>query len=120
MDAPSSVHAITVGDAGATFFCPPDERVLIAMERGGQSFIPVGCRGGGCGVCRVKVLEGPYVTGPMSRLHVDAVEKEEGYALACRLYPRGSLTLALATSPHCLVPIEAPTAETGRQVNPKT
>ena len=48
------------------------ERVLVALERA-QGFgqlknlprrLPVGCRRGGCGVCRVRVLSGEYRFGP--------------------------------------------------------
>lgn len=94
-------HRVTVGDGGVPFDCRPDERVLLAMERRGLFLIPVGCRGGGCGACRVKVVRGAYRTGPMSRRHVSAEESAEGCALACRLYPREDLTLVLAPGPHC-------------------
>lgn len=69
------------------------EAVLIAMERKGLAVVPVGCRGGGCGICKVRVLEGAYHTGPMSRAKVSAGEEDEGYALACRLYAEGPLVL---------------------------
>ena len=47
--------------------------------------IQVGCRGGGCGVCRVQVLEGAYQCKRMSRRFVTEQEEQDGYALACRL-----------------------------------
>ena len=90
-------HRINVEGAAASFTCAEDVAVLIAMERAGVRAIPVGCRGGGCGFCRVRVLSGRYVTGRMSREHVAEADERAGYALACRLYPRGALELALAT-----------------------
>lgn len=98
-------HRVTIRDNGGSFTCTGEDRVLIAMERCGQTDIPVGCRGGGCGVCRVQVLEGAYETGPMSRRHVGPDEKARGLALACRLYARGDLVLALDVSPDCLYPV---------------
>lgn len=94
-------HAIRIEDTDGGFPCYADETVLKAMERApGFGFaaangrrISVGCRQGGCGVCRVQVLSGSYRTGPMSRAHVTVEEEKEGYALACRLYPQGDLTL---------------------------
>jgi ferredoxin len=83
---------IIVGD-GDGFRCGPDERVLLAMERQGRTDIPVGCRGGGCGICRVQVVQGRYRTGPMSRRHVTAEDAGNGYALACRLYAQDDLVL---------------------------
>jgi ferredoxin len=63
------------------------EGVLRAMERAGRAEIPVGCRNGGCGACKVLVLNGKYRLGKISRLHITKFEEHEGYALACRLYP---------------------------------
>ena len=78
---------------GGEFSCGEGERVLLAMERCGSSDIGVGCRGGGCGICRVKVVEGGYKTGKMSAAKVSESDREAGYALACRLYPAGDLLI---------------------------
>ncbi|WP_431475415.1 2Fe-2S iron-sulfur cluster-binding protein [Marinobacter sp. KM021] len=39
--------------------------------------VPVGCRGGGCGFCKIRVLEGDFECGKMSKVHAppEAVEK---------------------------------------------
>ena len=42
------------------------ETLLKASERCLGHIIKVGCRGGGCGVCKVKVVKGDYETGKMS------------------------------------------------------
>lgn len=78
---------------GTKFICREDERVLIAMERCGASDIGVGCRGGGCGMCRVRVVAGDYRTGKMSTAKVSETEREAGYALACRLFPASDLLI---------------------------
>lgn len=67
----------------------PGESLLSAMERQGKRCIPVGCRGGGCGVCKVRVVSGRFDYGLMSRRHVSADERGQGLALACRLFPLG-------------------------------
>lgn len=81
------------------------ERVLVALERA-QGFrqlvnlprrLPVGCRRGGCGVCRVRVLAGEYDKGPMSRAHVSAADEAAGVVLSCCIYPRSDLSLRLET-----------------------
>lgn len=77
------------------FRCSESQRVLVAMEQQGLARIPVGCRGGGCGICKVKVETGAYVTGKMSRQHITEADEREGYALACKLFPREALTLTL-------------------------
>ncbi|MBM3517157.1 MAG: 2Fe-2S iron-sulfur cluster binding domain-containing protein [Alphaproteobacteria bacterium] len=79
--------------AGHGLRCPAEGRVLLEMERQGKKFLPVGCRGGGCGICRVEVLRGRYRTLKMSRLHVSVEEQRRGFALACRLVPESDLEL---------------------------
>ena len=82
------------------------ERVLVALERaqgGGQlkdmpCRLPVGCRRGGCGVCRVRVLEGDYRRDPMSRTHVSAEDEAAGVVLSCCIYPLSDLSLRLESS----------------------
>lgn len=87
-----AVHRISIV-GGTEFPCPEGERVLIAMERCGCDDIGVGCRGGGCGFCRVRVAEGPYRTGKMSAAKISPEDQAAGYVLACRLYPSGDLTI---------------------------
>ena len=92
----SADFTVTLEESGAQFSCPDGERVLIAMEHQGFKHIPVGCRGGGCGTCRVFVVHGRYRTRKMSRAQVSEAEEQDGYVLACRLIPEGDLTLRLA------------------------
>lgn len=86
---------ITV-DGGGVFFCSAFESLLAAMIRRGIREVPVGCRGGGCGVCRVRVLSGQFKSGKIARSHVTEAEENDGYALACRLFPQSDLTVAPA------------------------
>lgn len=93
---------ITVEGHGTTS-ASPQERVLVALERaqrGGQladlpKKLPVGCRRGGCGICRARVVAGDYRVSPMSRAHVSADEEAEGVVLSCAIYALGDLTLRL-------------------------
>lgn len=71
--------------------CPPGTSVLRAMVAAGRSDLPLGCRSGGCGVCRVRVEDGEYTVGPMSAVQVDAEAAAQGIALACRLFPSTDL-----------------------------
>lgn len=77
------------------FPCSEDISVLVAMEMHGIDAIGVGCRGGGCGICRVRVIEGKYRTGKMSVSKISAKDRDEGFVLACRLYPDSELLLEL-------------------------
>jgi len=89
------------GSATAT----TEERVLVALERA-QGFgqlkglprkLPIGCRRGGCGICRARILDGEFRVTPMSRAHVSAADEAEGVVLACAIYAQSDLTLRLET-----------------------
>jgi ferredoxin len=75
--------------------------VLEAFERSGGGSVRIGCRNGGCGVCRVRVLDGKVRAEKMSSRHVNADERAAGYALACRIYPEGDLIVAAAPRNPC-------------------
>ncbi|NMM14513.1 MAG: 2Fe-2S iron-sulfur cluster binding domain-containing protein [Rhodoferax sp.] len=80
-----SVH---VAQTNETYLCANDESLLQGMLRLGRKGIPVGCVNGGCGVCKVHVLEGQCrPLGPISRAHVSAAEEAHGFTLACRVAP---------------------------------
>lgn len=84
-------YTILIDDSGERFRCRAEQNLLQGMEALNRRGIPVGCRGGGCGVCKVRVLEGPYRTERMSSSCVSAEEQARGYALACRLFATGDL-----------------------------
>lgn len=84
-------HIIREETSGETFSCGEGETVLQAVVRCGSKIIPVGCRNGGCGLCKIHILEGDYCTGKMSRAHVSELDERAGYALACRTTPVTSL-----------------------------
>lgn len=85
------MYEIFVEETGERFQCPPKIDVLRGMAQLGRKGIPSGCRNGGCGVCKVHVLEGTFRTEVMSRAWVSEQEQAEGIALACRLYPLTNL-----------------------------
>ena len=51
-------YQIVIEDTGEQYPCDERESVLEGMARLGRRGIPVGCRGGGCGVCKVRILSG--------------------------------------------------------------
>lgn len=67
--------------------------LLHGMVAAGRSAIPVGCRGGGCGICRVRVLAGAYASRPMSRSRISAADEAAGIVLACRIVPQEDMTV---------------------------
>ena len=88
--APKVFHQVTIVETGEVYRCREDETLLAGMERLGKRGIPVGCRGGGCGVCKVQVEAGEY-----SRAYVSAEEEAAGIVLACRVKPLSDIRLAV-------------------------
>lgn len=91
----STTHSISIAESGVNFPCTNGESVLAAMKRSGHDDIPVGCQGGGCGACRIRVLDGSFTRRRMSRAHVSEIQEAEGVALACRISPTSSLLISL-------------------------
>lgn len=89
--------AVQVEQTGETYHCATTESLLRGMQRLGRRGIPAGCASGGCGVCKVRILEGAVQTlGPISRAHVSAEEETAGLTLACRCAPQGTVRLEVA------------------------
>ena len=89
-------QAFQIAVGGKHFFCAKGEKVLFAMEKARVKEIRVGCRGGGCGACRVHVDEGEVERLRMAKCHVSEAEAEQGFALSCRIMPKSDLTLTPA------------------------
>lgn len=88
---------VRVTQTGETYACATDESLLRGMLRLGRKGIPVGCVNGGCGVCKVRIVEGSVKSlGPVSRAHVTADEEAAGMTLACRVAPTCAVTLEVA------------------------
>lgn len=86
-------YKIAIENTGEQYECGDDRNLLAGMEKLGRKGIPVGCRNGGCGVCKVKVTDGQYMTRVMSRAHVTGEEEANGIVLACRAMPQSELRL---------------------------
>jgi ferredoxin len=84
---------VLIEETGESFRCSPAESLLVGMERLGKKGIPVGCRGGGCGVCKVEITAGTYVKRVMSREYVSAEDEAADRVLACRVRPTSDITL---------------------------
>lgn len=88
-------YRIHIENSGEDYSCASDLSLLHGMEQLGRKGIPVGCRGGGCGVCKVHIDAGPFEARKMSRACISAEEEAQGVVLACRVYPRGEMSLTV-------------------------
>jgi CDP-4-dehydro-6-deoxyglucose reductase len=73
---------VSVHETGASFEARGDEPLLAAAARQGVR-LPHECTFGGCGTCRIRVLQGSVAYDEMP-LALTAGEAEAGYALACQ------------------------------------
>ncbi len=86
--------SVCIVQTGEIYECGPDESLLSGMLRLGRKGIPAGCVNGGCGVCKVRIVEGSVVClGPVSRAHVCCEEEARSVTLACRVAPESSIRL---------------------------
>lgn len=86
-------YLVTIEDTRETYRTSDRNTVLEGMAALGRKGIPVGCRGGGCGVCKIEVLAGTYRKRVMSRAHVSAEDEANHRVLACRIWPTSDLRL---------------------------
>lgn len=89
---------VEIVDSGVSFICLTDQSLLGAMEKKAITDIPVGCRSGGCGICKVEVLSGEFTVGKMSRTHITLEDSIRKVGLACRIYPLGNMRIRVLRS----------------------
>ena len=75
----------------------PGEMVSDASYRVGIN-IPLDCRDGACGTCKVFVEAGEFEAGDYIEDALTDDEAAEGYALACQMKPKSDLVLRIAAS----------------------
>ncbi|KVS75515.1 MULTISPECIES: 2Fe-2S iron-sulfur cluster binding domain-containing protein [Burkholderia cepacia complex] len=84
---------VVVEDDGESYRCGPNLSLLHGMEKARRESVPVGCRNGGCGICRVRILEGTYQVLKMSRAQVSEADEAEKIVLACKVLPLSDIRL---------------------------
>lgn len=87
------MHTVLIENTGERFTCAADRSLLKGMEQLCRKGIPVGCRNGGCGICRVHIVEGRFRAQKMSRSQVSEADELEGVVLACRATPLSDIRL---------------------------
>jgi ferredoxin len=86
-------HQVTIENTGEVFPCSGEVNLLAAAEQALCREIPVGCRNGGCGACKVRITAGSYQTRKMNRAVLSAAEEADGFVLACKTYPRSDMLI---------------------------
>ncbi|MEH6811185.1 MAG: 2Fe-2S iron-sulfur cluster-binding protein [Motiliproteus sp.] len=92
-DIPKQIYQIRVLNRDRVYLCEAGKSLLIGMEQVNADCIDVGCRGGGCGMCKIRILEGDFQTKKMSKSHIGDKDVSEGFALACRTFPSSDMAI---------------------------
>lgn len=91
------MYTITLNPAGDAVACSPDETVLTAILGAGASVV-FGCRGGGCGTCKMRVISGEVAHGRCSAAVLPEEEKQSGWFLSCQARALSDLTIELTAA----------------------
>jgi len=90
-------YTIRFGSAGDRVTCRGDETVLGAILRSGAKVV-FGCRGGGCGVCKMRLTEGRIDHGRCSVAVLSEDDRTAGSFLSCQARPLTDLTVELTAA----------------------
>jgi ring-1,2-phenylacetyl-CoA epoxidase subunit PaaE len=85
VDAEGAAVTITLDGRKSSFRLAPDGPAVLDAALAVRSDAPFACKGGVCGTCRAKVLEGSVEMDTNWALEPDEVEK--GYVLTCQSHP---------------------------------
>ena len=88
------MFTITLTPVGQTIACGPDDTVLTAILRGAN--VMYGCRGGGCGTCKMRLTAGHVEHGRCSVAVLPEEDKAGGWFLSCQARPLADLTIELS------------------------
>jgi ferredoxin len=103
------VPTVTVEGTGVVITAKPGEAILTALCRNGYAY-RFGCRRGGCGVCKVELVDGEvsYPTRVAANVLTDE-EQHDGTCLSCRAVPQTDVVLRLKPDDRlrCVAPLLA-------------
>jgi CDP-4-dehydro-6-deoxyglucose reductase len=91
------LYTISLTPPGDSVVCRPEETVLSAILRSGAK-VAFGCRGGGCGTCKMRLLSGRVDHGRCSAAVLPEEQKRKGSFLSCQARPLGDLTVELTAT----------------------
>jgi CDP-4-dehydro-6-deoxyglucose reductase len=90
----SEIYTITLLPMGEVLPCSSEETVLSAILHSGARVF-FGCTGGGCGVCKMRLISGHLDYGRYSAAVLSEKQRREGFFLSCQAMPVSDLTIQL-------------------------
>jgi len=95
--AATGPYTVSFSPLGDAVVCRSDENVLAAILRSGAKVV-FGCRGGGCGTCKMRLISGQVEYGRCSAAVLSHEEKATGAFLSCQARPLSDLTVELTAA----------------------
>lgn len=93
--ATGAMTDVTILPDGIRVMARPDENLLTTLSRAGLQY-RIGCRRGGCGVCKVHLVLGEVrYERPVAESVLSEQEKIEGICLSCRAVPITNVVIEL-------------------------
>lgn len=86
-------HKVLIVNTNEIYLCDEKKSILDNLRYLKCKNIPIGCCNGGCGVCKIEVIEGDYRKKRMSRKHVSEEDYSMNKVLACCIYPDSTLII---------------------------
>ncbi len=89
---------LRIHPTGEVIYLEPGETVLGGLYKAGYAYT-VGCRRGGCAICKVDALEGEFsYDHPVADTVISEQERTDGTCLSCRAVPDSDLTIEMRDS----------------------
>jgi len=89
------VPTVTIDPTGEVIHLDPDETILAGLYKAGYAYL-IGCRRGGCAICKVDALDGEFdYERPVADTVITDTERTDGTCLSCRAVPSTDITIRL-------------------------
>ncbi len=88
-------YKITVKNYESAIYECREEQDLLGQAILARVPFSVACRSGGCGICKIKVIDGRYQRGICSKKTLPDEERENNYSLACKTYPKSDMVISV-------------------------
>lgn len=86
---------VTIHPTGEVIHLEPEETILSGLYQAGYAYT-VGCRRGGCGICKVTAHEGSFsYSRPVADTVISEAERTDGTCLSCRAVPASDITIEM-------------------------
>ncbi len=86
---------VTIHPTGEVVFLDPEETVLSGLHKAGYAYT-IGCRRGGCAICKVDCRDGRFTYNrPIADSVLTEEERSDGTCLSCRAVPETDITIEM-------------------------